>query len=132
MKQRIVNTRTGEVVADRAILADNPFTRMRGLLARRSLPAGEAIILKPASSIHTMFMLFSIDVVFLDRSDVVLKVVPNLSTFRFSAARGGHTVIEMAGKALADFDLEVGDRLTFEAISAQGLRTSDREPGSSS
>ena len=119
MIQRIVNSRTGEEIAARGILADNPLTRMRGLLGRRSLPAGEAIILMPASSIHTFFMLFSIDVVFLDRDDVVLKLVPNLSTFRFSGARGSRTVIEMSGRALADVDLKVGDRLTFEPASAQ-------------
>lgn len=113
MIQRIVNSRTGAEVAARAILADSPFTRMRGLLGRRSLPLGEAIILRPACSIHTIGMLFSIDVVFLNRDDVVLKVVPSLSTFRFSAARGAHTVIEMPGRALVDLDVKVGDKLTF-------------------
>jgi uncharacterized membrane protein (UPF0127 family) len=119
MEQRIVNTRTSEVIAPRAILADNPFSRMRGFLGRRSLPAGEAIILKPASSIHTILMLFSIDVIFLDRDDVVLKVVHDLSTFRFSAARGARTVIEMRGRALSELDLRVGDKLAFASVPAR-------------
>lgn len=113
MNDRILNLRTGDVIAQNAVTAANPFSRMRGLLGRRGLPDGEAVVLRPASSIHTMFMLFSIDVLFLDRNDTVIKYVRNLAPFRFSAARRAQTVIEMKGNFLTDFDLEVGDRLAI-------------------
>lgn len=120
MHQRIVNSRTGETVADNAVLANNPLTRMRGLLGRKSLPAGEAIILRPASSIHTVFMLFAIDVIYLDRDDTVVKIVPRLAPFRFSAASGARSVIEMAAGGLSGVDLKVGDRLRIEAAETEG------------
>jgi uncharacterized protein len=114
VRTRIINQRTGETIAKSAEVASNPLVRMRGLLGRRSMASGEAIILRPASSIHTMFMLFSIDVIYVDSADVVVKIVRNLAPFRFSAALAAHTAIEMAGGCLTTTDLSVGDRLIFE------------------
>ena len=115
MRYIIKNTRNGQVVAGDAVLAANPFSRMRGLLGRAGLPPGEAIILRPASSIHTAFMRFAIDVVFLDKQNGVLKVVADLRPFRLSAARGAGSVIEMAAGATAKLDLMQGDALTITA-----------------
>jgi len=116
MRYEIKNTRTGQVVAADAFLAASPWARMRGLLGRASLPTGEAIILRPASSIHTAFMRFAIDVVFLDKDDRVLKVVRDLAPFRLSAARHARSVIEMAGGALKDVDLQAGDALEMRFL----------------
>ena len=74
------------------------------------MPPNQAIILRPASSIHTMFMRFALDIIYLDREDRVVKLVPNLVPFRLSAASGARTVIEMVGGATAQLGLEPGDR----------------------
>ena len=113
MQYALKNERTGETVAGKAVLASSPLTRMKGLLGRKTLPRDEAIILRPASSIHTHFMRFALDVIYLDSEGEILKIVPNLVPFRFSAARRAHTVIEMVAGALSDKDLRVGDRLLF-------------------
>jgi uncharacterized membrane protein (UPF0127 family) len=55
---------------------------MRGLLGRRSLSAGEGLLLRPAAAIHTAFMRFAIDAVFLDREGVVLRVAHDLAPWR--------------------------------------------------
>ena len=65
--ERTLVTADGTVVCPRCRIAKDPWTRMRGLLGRRQLDDGEGILLRPASSVHTWFMLFPIDVVFLDR-----------------------------------------------------------------
>ena len=65
----------GRVVVEHCLIAARPLRRMRGLLGRRSLPGGEGILLQPAASIHTFFMRFPIDVVFLDRELVVEEIV---------------------------------------------------------
>ena len=117
MRYQIVNSRTGEIVAEDALLAEQPLVRMKGLLGRASLPPGEAIILRPASSIHMMFMRFAIDVIYLDRNDMIVKLVPNLKPWRFSAARGAHTVIEMASDETHGIDLQPGDRLVMNRLS---------------
>ena len=51
---------------------------MRGLLGRSEPPEGEGILLRPAGSIHTFFMRFAIDAVFLDRELVVVGIEPQL------------------------------------------------------
>ena len=67
----------GRVVCEHLLVAARPLRRMRGLLGRRSLPEGEGILLRPAGSIHTFFMRFAIDAVFLDRDLVVVGIEPS-------------------------------------------------------
>ena len=115
MQYVLKNARTGQAIAENAILASSPLARMKGLLGKKTLPIKEAIILRPASSIHTHFMRFALDVIYLDRDDEIVKVVRNLVPWRFSAAKRAHTVIEMVAGAITDKDLRVGDRLLFDS-----------------
>lgn len=110
---RIVNERTGEELAHSAWVADKPWNRMVGLLGRRGLADGRAIILRPADSIHTMFMRFSLDVLFLDRDRTVLRVMRDMRPGRLGRAKGAREVIEMASGRLPH-DLEPGDKLRLE------------------
>jgi uncharacterized membrane protein (UPF0127 family) len=90
----------GGVVCERCTLADSPFARMRGLLGRRDLGSDEGILLRPAGSIHTFFMRFSIDAVFLDRDLRVVRVAERMPPWRTAAARGARAVLELrAGEA---------------------------------
>src|SRR5436305_11000225 len=93
---KLTRAEDGAVVCEECIVADGMFTRMRGLLGRSSLPWGEGILLRPASSVHTAFMRFPIDVVFVDRDLVVLKVVPELPAWRAAACRGAKATLELA------------------------------------
>ena len=72
----------GRVVAESVTVADSTLRRLRGLLGKRDLPSGYGVLLRPAWSIHTAFMRFPIDVVFLDPDQVVIKIVPNLTRSR--------------------------------------------------
>ena len=69
---------------------------MRGLLGRKELPSGEGILLKPSGSIHTFFMRFPIDVVFLDRELRVVAIAPDVPPWRMRGARGAKAVVELA------------------------------------
>ena len=74
--------------------------RPNGLLGRSGLSSGEGLLLRPAGSVHTAFMRFAIDVVFLDRDLRVVKVVPELVPWRTAACRGSRAVLELpAGEA---------------------------------
>jgi uncharacterized membrane protein (UPF0127 family) len=84
---------------------------MRGLMGRRSLPAGEGLLLKPAPSIHTAFMRFSIDVIFLDRDLQVVRLVDGLPPWRAASARAARTVLELAAGEIARREIQVGDKL---------------------
>ena len=72
----------GNVVCERCTLARNPYSRMRGLLGRTGLAQGEGLLLQPAGSIHTFFMRFPIDAVFLDRERRVVSIAPDVKPWR--------------------------------------------------
>jgi len=92
---KIVNQNTGAIIAERAIIADNMFSRMKGLLGRKNMEKGEAIVLKPCNSIHTFFMAFSIDVIFVDNSNTVVRLFPAIPPWRMTPFIKASYCIEM-------------------------------------
>ena len=108
--------RDGVVVCEECLVAATPFARMRGLLGRRSLPSGEGILLRPAASIHTFFMRFSIDAVFLDDELRVLRVRENLRPWRAAAVPGAKVVLELAAGQAASTGLVPGVRIGMTTL----------------
>ena len=102
----------GRVVCERCTVADKMLPRMKGLLGRKSLPPGEGMLIRPAPSIHTFFMRFPIDAVFLSRDGEVLKVADNVPAWRTRSCRRAHSVLELAAGEAARHGIAVGDRLT--------------------
>ena len=111
---------TGRVVAERVLVARTLWRRMIGLLDRSSLAAGEAMLFPRCHAIHTCFMRFPIDVVFLKTVQgsrfqvqgargVVVKVVSQMKPFKFAAAWGADTVIELPAGAIAQAGLNTGE-----------------------
>lgn len=95
-------------------LRDSYLGRLRGLLGRRSLPAGDGIIISPCSSVHMFFMLLSIDIVYLDRDRRVVKTVGRLRPFCLSlGGRGAHLTLELPSGSIAATGTAVGDQLRF-------------------
>jgi uncharacterized protein len=112
----------GTVVCERCLLAETPLARMRGLLGRSGLPSGEGLLLRPAASIHTAFMRFTIDVVFLNRANEVVKVVPELKAWRTASCRGARAALELPAREAAKRGFREGMALT------QVWRTEARRP----
>jgi uncharacterized membrane protein (UPF0127 family) len=125
--QLIVNLTRGGIVCDHAMIADRPLRRMRGLLGRDSLPAGEGLLLQPAPSVHTAFMRFPIDVIFLDRDLQVVKVVEELRPWRGASARRARSALELAAGAASASGIQSGDRLAVVTAVDQ-LELPDTEP----
>lgn len=109
----LMNARTGNVVANDVELADTRESRRKGLLGRESMRASSALILRPCFSVHTAFMRFAIDVVFVNRDGVVVKVSRNLIPWRVAGAWGAHAAVEVGAGHAAD--VQVGDRLYLSA-----------------
>jgi len=83
-------------LADNALIADSFLKRMRGLLGKRTFTYGQALVLKPCNSLHTYFMRFAIDVIFVNKNNSVVKIVNNLKPFRLSpVCLGSKFVIEL-------------------------------------
>jgi uncharacterized protein len=94
-------------------MADSPVRRMRGLIGSDALPAGEGMLVTPAPAIHTAFMSFAIDAVFLDRELRVIGMVEQLRPWRFASRRGAHSVLELAAGECARRGVSVGDQLAL-------------------
>ncbi len=89
------NLRTGQPVAANVVAAFDSRTRRQGLLGRGGLPPGDALILAPCSSVHTAFMRFPLDLVFLDRAGRVLKTSSGVRPWRIRAAWRAFAVVEL-------------------------------------
>ena len=111
---RIVNG-AGEVLVERCFVADKPWSRMRGLLGLSGLASGEGLLLRLAGSVHTFFMRFPIDVVFLDRELSVVAVSAEVSPWRTAGARRAKTALELAAGEAARLGIEPGMQLRLAA-----------------
>jgi uncharacterized protein len=103
----------GRVVCEQLLVAARPLRRMRGLLGRAGLPAGEGILLRPAGSVHTFFMRFPIDVVFLDAELRVLEIAHEVPPWRVTASSGARAVLEISAGETRRRGLREGDRLVI-------------------
>ncbi len=101
----------GRVVCERCVVAERMLPRMRGLLGRRELPAGEGLLLRPAPSVHTWFMRFPIDVVFLDRELRVMSVRSDVRPWRMASQRRARAVLELATGEAERRGVATGDEL---------------------
>ena len=78
---RLINQTQNTVLAQNVLIARTFFKRVKGLLGRSELPSGQALILEPCNAVHTFFMRFPIDLLFVDNNYRVIKalsgIVPN-------------------------------------------------------
>ncbi|MDP2109564.1 MAG: DUF192 domain-containing protein [Thiobacillus sp.] len=102
-------------------LADGFFSRLAGLLFSPPLQPGHGLLLVPCAAVHTAFMRYAIDVVFLDRAGKIRRIVPRLVPWRTAAFPGAYQTLELAAGEAARLGLQAGQPL------AQGLSTSTPE-----
>lgn len=107
------NVRTGQLVAQTIVPAFDSPARRRGLLGRDSFPDGSAMIIAPSNAIHTFGMRFAIDMMFVRRNGVVVKVQQGVSPWRVAIAPLAYAAIELPAGALQRCDVRVGDILAL-------------------
>ena len=101
----------GGVVCERCVVADSFRLRLRGLLGRRDIGSDEGLLLVGSPSIHTTFMRFPIDVVFVAKNGEVMKVAPNVGAWRMRSCRRAFAVLELAAGEAERRGITVGDRI---------------------
>lgn len=101
----------GTVLARTIEVALDSKTRRRGLLGRDCLPEGAALIIAPCNAVHTFFMRFPIDIVFVARDGTVVGTRQNVRPWRMAAALRAFATIEMASGAISASGVRPGDRI---------------------
>ncbi len=113
-KNYILKNNFGEVICERMIKVSNILARMRGLMFSKKLPDCDGFLIAPCNSIHTFFMLYSLDIVFLDSQFKVVKVIYDLAAWRMTGIYfRSHQVLEMKAGTLKK-GIKIGDQ--FEAV----------------
>jgi uncharacterized membrane protein (UPF0127 family) len=112
---KVTNSTRGAVLAERAEVASVPWRRMRGLLGRPALEPGHGLLLAPCQGVHSLGMAYPIDVIHLDRHNVVRVVLHQLAPWRIGPlVWRGRVALELPAGAAAN--TSVGDELTLEPL----------------
>jgi hypothetical protein len=101
------------VLATELEVADTGPKRNRGLLGRNGLETGAGLWIVPCESVHTFFMRFPIDLVYLDRRNRVRKVRSAVGPWRLSACLSAHSILELPAGVIQSSQTQKGDMLEF-------------------
>jgi len=114
---KVTNLTRNTVLASRLEVADSGAKRSKGLLGRKGLAPGEGLWIVPCESVHTFFMQFPIDLVYLDRKHRVRKVRSNVPPWRMSACLSAHSIIELPAGTIRKTQTKPGDVVEFSTVS---------------
>ncbi len=115
----VLNQDRGNWLGTRVRVAGTASTRRKGLLGVREMQEGDGVWIAPCEAVHTFGMQLPIDVIFLDRSYRVRKLVSHLTPSRLAVCFSAHSVLEVKAGAIAATGVQVGDSLAFEAAIRQ-------------
>jgi hypothetical protein len=119
MEKICLINRSKETILGEAIeLAQTSGERNKGLLGRQGLDPGGGLWIIPTEAIHTFWMKFAIDLVFLDRKRRVTKVVPRLKPFRLAMSWRAYSVVELPAGVAELTRTEAGDQIEKKEVSA--------------
>ena len=107
----VSNLTRGTVLATCLEVADTGQKRNKGLLGRKGLEPGGGLWIVPCESVHTFFMQFPIDLVYLDRKYRVRKVRHSVGPWRLSACLSAHSILELPAGAIQSSQTQRGDTL---------------------
>jgi len=116
MKIVVRNLTRNTVLADAADVANTSETRRTGLLKHDHLGPGEGLWIIPCESVHSFFMKFAIDLVYLDRKKKVKKVRHRMAPWRLSACLTAHSILELPAGVVAATGTQPGDQLEIEEL----------------
>ena len=111
---KIVNRTRNFVLADKARIADSFLSRLVGLLNRSQLDQGEALVLAPSNSIHSFFMRFTFDAIFLNRNQRAIAIISGFKPFRASKVYfNAVTTIELPAGTIQSSNTQINDEIVI-------------------
>ncbi len=111
---RVTNVTRHTELGDRIEVAGNGQSRRKGLLGREGLASGEGLWIVPCEAVHTFWMRFPIDLVYIDRKRRIVKTRNSVPAWRLSAALTAHSVLELPAGTIRETHSARGDTLEFE------------------
>jgi uncharacterized membrane protein (UPF0127 family) len=115
LKHRVRNITRDTLLGSAIDRADTSAARRTGLLKHDKLDEGAGLWIVPCESVHTFFMKFAIDLVYLDREHRVRSVVRGLVPWRMSMCLTAHSILELPTGTIDRTQTERGDQLVLEA-----------------
>lgn len=107
---KLYNSSKNNFIADDVKVADNFITRTFGLIPRKTISQGEGLIIKPCCSVHTFFMKFEIDVLFINSKNEIVALFENAKKNRIlSIILSSKYVIELPSGTIIAKNIEKGD-----------------------
>lgn len=113
---QLINKKTNQVLAQNVVTVRSIILRMKGLMGKKDFPLSDALWILPCKGgIHTFFMKFSIDVIFVNHSLQTTRVFKNIIPWKivylFSLFSKTHSVFEFKSPALNQYHIQKGDQL---------------------
>jgi uncharacterized membrane protein (UPF0127 family) len=116
VRLRVSNLTRHTILATCMEVADSGEKRNKGLLGRKHLAPGEGLWIIPCESVHTFFMRFPIDLVYLDRKKQIRKLRSAVPAWRLSACLSAHSILELPAGTIRNTHTECGDALEFSPV----------------
>ena len=115
MIRKLIQTKTNKIVAGELVVAKSTLTRAIGLLGRKSIKPSFGMMFPNCRSIHTHFMLFTIDIIFVDDNNCITELKSNLSPWKILVAKNKQSkhIIELHSGTIQANNLIIGDCLSI-------------------
>lgn len=112
---KIYNSTKNVIIADSVKVAQNFITRTLGLIPRKSIFDGEALIIKPCCSVHTFLMKFPIDILFVDKNNKIIALYENVSKNKILPVHlSASYVVEMKAGQISNYKIEKCDIIQID------------------
>lgn len=110
---KLINKTNGNFLAENLEIADTITKRMKGLLGRHGLAGGEGLHIIPCSSIHSFFMKFTFDAIFIDKENKVIDIIENMPPANIKFCFRAHSVVELPAGSICATNIKIGDKVDF-------------------
>lgn len=112
MKVRVLNKNI--TLADNVKIADTFISRLKGLMWSANLEDGVGLMLVPCNCVHTWFMRYPIDVVFIDKDNVIVKIEESMLPYRIGPiVKQARSVLELKSGKCRKLGIDVCDRIEY-------------------
>lgn len=111
---KIFNKTSNMFLAEEAFVADSLFLRIKGLLGRKDIAGNQALVIKPCNAIHSFFMRFPIDVLFVDGNNRIVAVEKSFKPWRIGKLyTKAKYVVELKSGIIDKALIRVGDEIAL-------------------